>query len=204
VFIVIAALTLGGALVVAAGFALYSARDPNSQVFQKDFTTSGDVARVDEPGLSWDESGGTLNLYPAANSPQQLDFEIPASQAAKVIATVTQPAYAGSPETMWGVTIESAQHDTGVALTCSPGRPPSLYDLNSGELLSFGSGTCEETMEMTLKVTGNVIVGETNTGASMVYSGPVAYSDLDHVAVLIYSEQPDQVLRVSEISAYVP
>jgi hypothetical protein len=41
-------------------------------------------------------------------------------------------------------------------------------------------------------------------GASMVYSGPVAYSDLDHVAVLIYSEQPGQVLRVSEISAYVP
>jgi hypothetical protein len=34
---------------------------------------------------------------PAAKGPQQLNFEIPASQAAKVIATVTQPAYAGSP-----------------------------------------------------------------------------------------------------------
>lgn len=180
---------------------------PDRQVFAQDFATSGDTSLTVEEGLSWDSQGGTLNLYLTDESWQELHFDIPTSPAAKVVATLTQPAYADtSVELVWGVVLLSEATDQGVGLLCSPGEPPGLIDIASGEFLGFGGGggTCEETMEMTLEVSGTRVTIETDTGCSLLYIGDIDYSQIDTVAVGIGSSKPDQVLRVSKIASYVP
>lgn len=205
VVIVLGTLALGAIAVGAVAFIAYSASAPNELRYYKDYTTSQDVEFTVEPGLSWDESGGTLNLYPTDSAPQYLNFDIPTSDAAKVVATVTQPNFDVERSWLgWGVAVSNVGSGSGVMLVCEPGGPMSVIDLESLETLSNANGRCTETMEMSLSVNGYLIEAETDTGTQLMYSGVIKYEDLDTVSLVIAAEAPDQVLRVSEIAAYTP
>ncbi len=114
----------------------------------KDYTTSRDVEFRVEPGLSWDESGGTLNLYPTDSFPQFLNIDIPTSKAAKVVATVTQPNF--DVETSWlggGVAVSNVGNGSGVMLVCEPGGPMAVIDLESYDTLTNANGRCSESQK---------------------------------------------------------
>ncbi len=114
----------------------------------KDYTTSRDVEFRVEPGLSWDESGGTLNLYPTDPFPQYLNIDIPTSKAAKVVATVTQPNFDVETSWLgWGVAVSNVGNGSEVMLVCEPGGPMAVIDLESYDTLTNANGRCSESQK---------------------------------------------------------
>ena len=172
-----------------------------------DFAAEGDRPMVVEDGLSWDQSNGTLNLYPTEVSLEGLDFPLPApSDAVTLEATLIQPAYDQPGGLLWGIEVFNSTNGNGVMLLCAPGETMYLADSLSREPLPMGGSkyACEETMEMTLIVNGElgmVVFGADNSDGNTAYHGGNMYADLDAVAVLIYAEEPNQVLRVAKIAA---
>lgn len=207
VLMVVGTLALSGLVMIGLLLLTSKAASPDREVIRDDFATVGDTKRTDMEELSWDQSGGTLNLSPTGDQWVRLDFAIPSTRAVKVVATVTQPAYSDtSGELAWGVGVLDMASEQGVALVCRPGEAPRLYDYTSGDALGFGGGggTCTETMTMTLEVSGSLVTFETDTGGSLVYSGAITYRSFDSVNVNMQTDKPDQVLRVEEIAGYSP
>ena len=207
VLISLAAVGFGMVLLIGlmVFFAFRSAEPLDQQVMAYDFAVEGDRAMVVEDGLSWDQSNGTLNLYPTDDLLEGLDFDLPAaSDAVKVEATLIEPAYADPAPMLWGIEAFSSTSGDGVMLLCAPGATMYLADSRTGEPLPVGDSdfACEETMDMALQVDGRLVMFGPDPDNMSLYSGDIVYGDLDTAAVVVAAEEPDQVLRVSKIAAY--
>lgn len=194
---------LGIGLMVLLAFR--SAAPLENEVLSMDYAVEDDEPMIVEEGLSWDQSNGTLNLYPTSDLVERLYFTLPiTADALRVDATLIEPAYAGPAPMWWGIELYNSSTDDGVMLMCSSGGTMFLVDSRSRQPLPLGDSdfACVETMDMSLQVDGGLVLSGPNPNNVSIYSGDRVYGGLDTAAVVVAAEQPDQVLRVSKIAVY--
>lgn len=176
-----------------------------------DFASARSVKRVDDGLLSWQQQDGRLTLFTSAAELQLREFEVQPTTDIGLVVTLSQPQFdAAGEDVTWGVALLDDQDD-GVALLCSPGRPPRLVDLVTGRELTAteGTGGCPQSMGMELGIVGDVAsfmaydLGSSAVDvASFNASAAVDYGTLDKVAVVLASNRGEQSLHVSTIVVY--
>lgn len=207
VLIVLGVLGAGLGLLVGLMVILAQTSTRLEPVMVYDFAAEGDRPMVVEDGLSWDQSNGTLNLYPTDNNVERLNFDVPApSDAMKVEATLIEPAVDEWLPMLWGIEVTNSATHQGVALLCAPGGTMYLADASNGEPLPGGVSefACQETMDMSLSVEGKVVAYAPDSQSPSLYIGEVDYGNFDTASVVVYAQDPDQVLRVAKIAVYQP
>jgi hypothetical protein len=174
-------------------------------VMLDDFATAGDAPMREQVGLSWDQSDGTLNLYPTDSDRSTLEFVLPdGANALRVDADFIASGSRSDPEFVWGLAAYNRSSREGVALMCQSGGTMFLADMRTGDPLpAAGSDfTCQENMSMSLDVRDRLVNYGPTAENYTLYVGNELYSDLDAVGVVVAAAEPDQVLRVAKIEAY--